>query len=204
MKNSPQKHAPLILASASPRRVELLARIGITPTHIIPAELDESERPKELPRDVALRLAQDKALKIRETHTDSFILAADSVVACGRRTLPKGETEQDAHHCLTLLSGRSHRIYGGICVITPEGVLRTRCIETRVKFKRLSIQEIEHYVASGEWTGKAGAYGVQGYAEAFIKSIHGSHSNIVGLSLYDTMNLLNGLGFFTPTSKEKS
>lgn len=199
MKNN-TPHAPLILASASPRRLELLARIGIIPTHTLPADIDESETPKELPRDVALRLAQEKAQKIYENNKEknAFILAADTVVACGRRTLPKGETEEDAYYCLKLISGRSHRIYGGLCIITPNGTVIKKCIETRVKFKHLSKQEIDQYVASGEWKGKAGAYGIQGRAEAFVKSIHGSHSNIVGLSLYDTMNILNGLDFFKP------
>lgn len=198
MKNNKRDHAPLILASASPRRSELLSRIGIVPTQIIPADLDESEQPKELPRDVALRLATEKAQFIFNTHCDkkSFVLGADTVVAVGRRSLPKGETKDDAYHCLKLLSGRSHRIYGGLAIITPDGVVHSRCIETRVKFKRLSQQDIDAYVAGGDWQGKAGAYGIQGEAEAFVRSINGSHSNIVGLSLYDTMTFLNGLGFF--------
>ncbi|MGB1077405.1 MAG: Maf family protein [Bdellovibrionales bacterium] len=193
-------HAPLILASASPRRLELLKRINITPTKIIPADIDESEKPKEHPKDVALRLATEKAQKIYKENKseNTFILAADTVVACGRLTLPKGETEQDARYCLNRLSGRAHRIYTGHCVITPKGKEKSYCVETRVKFKRLSQQEIEHYIASNEWEGKAGAYGIQGLAEAFVKSITGSHSNIVGLSLYDTMNTLSGLEFFKP------
>jgi septum formation protein len=195
-----RSHAPLILASASPRRLDLLQRIGIEPIKTIPADLDESEHSKELPRDVAVRLAQEKAQFIFDEHGDgeSFVLGADTVVAVGRRTLPKGEVEDDAYHCLKLLSGRSHRIYGGLTIIDPKGVVHNRCVETRVKFKHLSPSEIDRYVAGGDWKGKAGAYGMQGEAEAFVQSIHGSHSNIVGLSLYDTMTVLNGIGFFKP------
>ncbi len=196
---SKSQHAPLILASASPRRLELLERIGIIPTEVIPADIDESEKKKEHPKDVALRLSTEKAQKIYSDNKDkkSFILAADTVVACGRLTLPKGETKKDALYCLERLNGRSHRIYSGHCVISPNGEIRSKVIETRVKFKHLSPEEISSYIGSGEWEGKAGAYGIQGKAEAFVKSINGSHSNIVGLSLYDTMNMLKGLGFFS-------
>ncbi len=193
MKN--KSASKLILASASPRRLELLKQIGITPSQVLPADIDETEQPKELPKDLALRLSAQKALKIREAETDSYILAADTVVACGRRILPKGETEQDAYDCLKMLGGRRHKIYGGISVIAPSGVQVSKCIQTMVHFKSLSDAEIGEYVKSGEWKGKAGAYAIQGLASVFVKKINGSYSNIVGLSCYDTLAMLKGLGF---------
>lgn len=185
----------LILASASPRRVDLLAQIGIQPADIIPADIDETEFKGELPRDLALRLATEKAQAIAKDHKDCFTLGADTVVACGRRILPKTETEDETRKCLTLLSGRRHHVYGGIALIAPDGKVITRLCDTVVQFKRLSSQEIETYIKSNEWKGVAGGYAIQGLAGAYIKSLRGSYSNVVGLSLYDTMNILHGAGF---------
>lgn len=185
----------LILASASPRRVNLLEQIHITPTDIIPADIDESERKDEKPRALAQRLAMEKARAIAENHTDAFILAADTVVAAGRRILPKTESAEEARACLELLSGRRHHVYGGIAVITPEGKLISRLCDTAVQFKRLHRAEIDHYIVSEEWNGVAGGYAIQGLAASFVKFIRGSYSNVVGLSLYDTMQILNGTGF---------
>lgn len=192
MKNKPAK---LILASASPRRIDLLKQIHITPDDIIPADIDEAPHKDELPRAHALRLATEKAQAIAEKNPQSYILAADTVVACGRRILPKSEDEQTARKCLEQLSGRSHRIYGGIALITPDGKCISRIVETRVAFKKLSDTEIKTYLQSKEWQGVAGGYAIQGLAAAFVKTISGSYSNIVGLSLYDTMNMLTGAGY---------
>lgn len=191
-------HAPLILASASPRRAQLLAQIGITPCAILPADIDESPLKGELGRDLAVRLAREKAAAIRASHDNAFILAADTVVACGRRILPKAESLQEAKDCLKLLSGRRHHVYGGICIITPDGAVRTRLCDTVVKFKTLSKAEMSSYLNSGEWQGKAGGYAIQGLAAAYISFMQGSYSNVVGLSLYDIMQILNGNGFFAP------
>ncbi len=187
---------PLILASASPRRLELLKQIGITPGKILPAEIDETARKDELPRDLALRLAIEKAKAVKES---GFILAADTVVASGRRILPKAETEQQARDCLETLSGRRHHVYGGMALVTPEGKTLTKLCDTVVQFKRLTEPDIETYIKTGEWRDKAGGYAVQGYAAVFVKFIRGSYSNVVGLSLYDTMAMLQGGGFFKGT-----
>ena len=192
--SSVKNKAPLILASASPRRIDLLEQIGITPDAIIPADIDEMSLKGELPRQLAQRLARGKAAAIATQNPDAFVLGADTVVACGRRALPKTETRAEAARCLDLLSGRAHRIYGGIALACPDGRVLSRCIQTRVTFKALSAAEKEAYLESGEWQGVAGGYAVQGRAAAFVKNINGSYSNIVGLSLYDTMNLLNGAG----------
>lgn len=184
-----------ILASASPRRKELLAQIGIVPDAVIPADLNEAALKGELPQQTAKRLAEDKAKAVVADHADAYILAADTLVACGRRELPKAEDEGQARQCLEMLSGRRHRVYGGIALITPEGKLRSRLVTTMVQFKRLSADEINIYIASGEWQGKAGGYGIQGLAESYIKQISGSYSNVVGLSLYDTVAMLRGNGF---------
>jgi septum formation protein len=189
-------HAPLILASASPRRLQLLAQIGITPAQILPADLNESPLKGELPRDYALRMAREKASAIAKTHPDTFILAADTVVAVGRRILPKAETPAQVQQCLTLLSGRRHHVYGAIALMTPQGVMRTRLCDTVVKFKVLHATETAHYIQSGEGIGKAGGYGIQGLAGGYISFLQGSHSNVVGLSVYDTLQLLEGNGFF--------
>lgn len=192
----------LILASASPRRLALLAQIGITPDDVIAADIDETPLDKETPRNLALRLARQKAEAVKAD--GAIILAADTVVAVGRRVLPKAETEQEARDCLRLLSGRSHRVYTGVAVRTAgfqpaSGVgrqdaggplTRTRLVETRVAFKVLSAAEIEAYIASSEWQGKAGGYAAQGLAGRYITSIIGSYSSIVGLPLYETANLI--------------
>lgn len=185
----------LILASASPRRRDLLQQVGIIPDQIIPANIDETEKKGELPRPYALRMTLEKGQKISAAHPDSFILSADTVVAVGRRILPKAETEQQAQFCLKQLSGRRHRIYGGICLITPEGQEITRVVETVVTFKRLSSQERQAYLTSREWEGKAGAYAIQGLGAALIPRINGSYSNIVGLSVSDTIAMLEGSGY---------
>ncbi|GJL85080.1 MAG: Maf-like protein [Micavibrio sp.] len=181
----------LILASASPRRLDLLKQIGITPSDIIPADIDETPNKNELPRDLALRLAIEKAQEIAKNHKGTNILAADTVVACGRRVVPKPETKKEAEKYLKLLSGRRHHVYGGIAYIDAGGALKKRLVDTVVQFKSLSQKEIDAYLETGEWQGKAGGYAIQGLAGAYIKFIRGSYSNVVGLSLYDTMILLD-------------
>ena len=183
----------LILASASPRRVDLLAQAGIIPSDIIPANIDETPLKGEKGRDLALRLAIAKARAVQKD--GAFILAADTVVACGRHILPKAETEEDAALCLELLSGRRHHVFGGIAITTPQGKTISRVVDTMVQFKALTAAEKARYIASREWDGKAGGYAIQGLAAGFIKGIRGSYSNIVGLSLYDSLQMLNGLGF---------
>jgi len=181
----------LVLASASPRRLALLAQIGVTPDEVIAADIDETPSPKETPRNLALRLARQKAEAV--TANGAIVLAADTVVAVGRRVLPKAETEVEARACLRLLSGRSHRVYTGVAVRAPHGDVRTRLVETRVAFKVLSAAEIERYIASDEWRGKAGGYAAQGLAGRYITSITGSYSSVIGLPLYETANLLEGV-----------
>ncbi|MEN0651729.1 MULTISPECIES: Maf family protein [Hyphobacterium] len=183
----------LILASASPRRLQLLDRIGIVPDAVLPSDIDESEIPGETPRDIALRLAHGKADACPDR--DAFVLAADTVVAQGRRTLPKAETVEQAEDCLRRLSGGNHRVWTGVAVRAPSGQITARVSESRVRFKRLSETEIRAYLASGEWRGKAGGYALQGMAEAFIVQIVGSPSGIIGLPLHETVNLLQGAGF---------
>ena len=187
----------LILASASPRRKSLLAQIGIVPDEIIPADIDETPGNDELPRLHAARLATEKAQEIAKTHKDAYILAADTVVGVGRRILPKAEDVQSATYCLKLLSGRSHRVFTGICVISPDGKVRSKAVETRLKMKRLSDMEMQSYLDSKEWDGKAGGYGIQGMAEAYISQIIGSYSNVVGLPVYETRNMLVGAGYLS-------
>ena len=191
----------LVLASASPRRLALLQQIGIEPDALIPADIDESPKKGELPRVLASRLAAAKAsaaVKILTAHSDSreaYLLAADTVVAVGRRILPKCERTDEATACLALLSGRAHRVYTGVTLITPKGTARHRLVETRVRFKRLSGAELDAYIASGEWRSKAGGYAIQGLAGAFAVKIIGSYTNIVGLPLNETMSLLVGEGY---------
>src|SRR3990167_1889967 len=189
------KHAPFILASASPRRLDLLKQIGCIPAHVIPAYIDETPLKGELPRALALRLAQEKAMALPPLE-DHFIIAADTVVAVGRRILPKAETNEDVAYCLDLMSGRSHTVFSGIAVRTPGGDLKSRVVSTKVKFKPLSKSEKAEYIASGEGIGKAGGYAIQGIADSYVTSINGSYSNIVGLSLYDIRAMLSGVGFF--------
>ena len=188
---------PLILASASPRRLQLLAQIGIMPARVLATDCDETPGKTELPKALTLRLARSKAEAARaalqhEGQGDAYILAADTVVARGRLILPKAETEADARQCLAKLSGRGHRVLTGIALFTPAGKLLTRCVESRVAFKKLSKDETDFYIQSGEWQGKAGGYAIQGLASLFIHKIVGSYSNIVGLPLYETAALLQG------------
>jgi septum formation protein len=185
----------LVLASASPRRLDLLRQIGLIPVAIDPPRLDERQRRGEMPEAYAKRMALEKLAAVTPRHPDAFVLAADTVVACGRRILPKAEDEAIARECLKLLSGRAHLVLGGIAVAGPGGKQRIRLVRTRVTFKRLSEEEIAGYIGSGEWRGKAGGYAVQGRAAAFIPAISGSYSNVVGLSLSDAHALLSGLGF---------
>ena len=185
----------LVLASASPRRQDLLAQIGLTPAAIDPAAIDETARPLELPASAAVRLARAKAAAAAPRHPGAVILAADTVVACGRRILPKAESEAEARRCLALLSGRRHRVYGGICVIGGDGRVAQRLVMTAVMFRRLTELDIARYIDSGEWHGKAGGYAIQGRAAAFVRAINGSYSNVVGLDLFATAALLRGLGF---------
>jgi septum formation protein len=191
----------LVLASASPRRIELLQQAGIEPERLFPADIDETPQRAEHPRSLAKRLSRGKAEKARAAlkgdpdAAGAYFLAADTVVAVGRRILPKAEMIEEASNCLRLLSGRSHRVYSGICLITPAGKMRQRLVETRVRFKRLTRDEIESYLASGEWRGKAGGYAVQGLAGTFVVKLVGSYSAIVGLPLYETVALLTGEGY---------
>lgn len=185
----------LVLASASPRRTELLQQIGIIPDQIVPADICEDPLKNELPRQLAMRLAIAKADHVCLSHPEDYILAADTVVACGRRSLAKAETEKEAQKFLQMLSGRSHRVYGGICLIAPGGQKAFRVVLTTVHFKTLSKSDIQNYIETGEWQGKAGAYAIQGLASVFVKRINGSYPNVVGLPLYETSSLLTGLGF---------
>ncbi len=183
-----------VLASASPRRRDLLRQIGYTPDQIDPATLDETAQPNEPPDAYAKRLARAKAARVVERHRGAIVLGADTVVACGRRILPKAESAAQAERCLALLSGRRHRVIGGLAIVAPDGSIRERLVRTTVGFKRLSRPEIAGYVASGEWQGKAGGYAIQGRAAAFVRFINGSYSNVVGLPLHETYQVLTGLG----------
>jgi septum formation protein len=185
----------LVLASASPRRLDLLAQVGVTPDRVDPADIDETPLRDETPRRHALRLAVEKARAVAARAPGDFVLAADTVVAVGSRILPKAETEADVLHCLKLLSGRNHKVFTGVALIAPDGRQASRLVETRVGFKRLSDAERDAYVASGQWKGKAGGYGVQGLAGGFITDLRGSYPSVVGLPLYETLNLLSGLGY---------
>ncbi len=187
--------AVLVLASASPRRLELLRQIGIDPDRIDPAGIEESPRPDEEPPAHALRLAREKALAVMARHPGAVVLAADTVVACGRRILPKPADEASARRCLELLSGRRHRVHSGIALASPDGRLALRRVDSQVAFKRLSEAEIAAYLAGGEWRGKAGGYAIQGRAAALIRFVSGSYSNVVGLPLFETAQLLAGRGW---------
>ena len=190
-----------VLASGSPRRLSLVNQAGIEPDALRPADIDETPKRGELPRACAVRLARMKAeaalamVRIDEELKGSYILAADTVVAVGRRILPKAEMLDEAAQCLRLLSGRNHRVHSAVCLVTPKEAFRQRHVETRVRFKRLSDEDIEAYLASGEWRGKAGGYAAQGIAGSFLVKIVGSYSNIVGLPLYETITLLGGEGY---------
>ena len=200
------KQTPLVLASASPRRLGLLAQIEIFPDEVIPADIDESPRQYESPAHYALRMAVEKAEYIAEGllkkhtyptgHADAFVLAGDTVVATARRILPKAETAQQARDCLAILSGRRHLVYGGVALHLPSGQLCQRIVKSRVSFCRLSARDIDQYIDSGDWQGKAGGYAIQGPAARFVRDISGSYSNIVGLSLYDVSAMLNAAGWY--------
>ncbi len=183
----------LVLASASPRRRELIARLGVVPDAIVPADIDERPAKAELPRCYALRMAREKAEA--GASDNSYVLAGDTVVAAGRRILPKAEDETTARRCLELLSGRRHTVLSAIALRTPDGTIREKLSTTQVKFKRLSHEELAAYLAGGEWDGKAGGYAIQGSAEALISWIQGSHSGVVGLPLFETRALLKAAGF---------
>ena len=191
----------LVLASGSPRRVTLVNQAGIEPDALRPADIDETPKRGELPRACANRLARAKAeaavrlIAVDDELRGAYVLSADTVVAVGRRILPKAELLDEASQCLRLLSGRNHRVHTAVCLVTPTGAFRQRLVETRVRFKRLSEEDIEAYLASGEWRGKAGAYAVQGIAGSFVVKIVGSYSNVVGLPLYETTALLLGEGY---------
>lgn len=183
----------LVLASSSPRRLQLLAQIGIVPDQTLPSDIDETPRADENPRQLAVRLALEKAAACPVA--DVFVLSADTVVAMGRRLLPKTEDKAEAERCLRLLSGRAHQVITGVAVRAPDGRVAHRAVLTRVQIKRLSKEDISDYLDSGEWHGKAGGYAIQGRAGAFVKALNGSYSAVVGLPLYETRNLLTGLGW---------
>jgi septum formation protein len=191
----------LVLASGSPRRLALLNQAGIEPDSLQPTEIDEIPVKGELPRALANRLAREKAqmalssVRIDEELRGSYIIAADTVVAVGRRIMPKAAMLDEAAGCLRMLSGRNHRVYTGICLVTPKEAFRQRLVETRVRFKRLSNEDLEAYLASGEWRGKAGGYAIQGLAGTFVVKMVGSYTNVVGLPLYETLSLLSGEGY---------
>ncbi|MFD2238759.1 Maf-like protein [Aureimonas populi] len=191
----------LVLASGSPRRLALLQQVGIEPARLLPADIDETPERAEHPRSLAKRLCKEKAeaaaLTLRRIGEaeGAYVLAADTVVSVGRRIMPKAELIEDAVANLRTLSGRTHRVYTGVCLVTPEGRVRQRLVETRVRFKRLSRQDIDGYMASGEWRGKAGSYAIQGLAGGFVVRLVGSYTNVVGLPLYEALSLLTGEGF---------
>jgi septum formation protein len=191
----------LVLASASPRRLQLLEQIGMTPDLLNPTDIDETPQRRESPRRLALRLAQEKATAalsaplVKALGPRTIILAADTVVGMGRRVLPKADTPETALDCLRLLSGRSHWVYSAVAVVSPSGSVSTRCSETKVRFKRLSRDDMDSYVKSEEWRGKAGGYAIQGRAAVFVRYLAGSHSGVVGLPLHETLTLLEGTGY---------
>ncbi|GJD96289.1 Maf-like protein [Methylobacterium iners] len=199
--NSPERSTRLVLASASPRRLALFQQVGIEPDALLPAEVDETPLRSEAPRDLARRLARAKiavageAARRRDDMRQAFVVSADTVVAVGRRILPKAELPEEAADCLRLLSGRQHRVFTAICVLSPGDRRRERLVETRIRFKRLTSREIDRYLASDEWRGKAGGYAIQGLAGSFVIKLVGSYSAVVGLPLYETLSLLEGEGF---------
>ncbi|PHQ69906.1 MAG: septum formation protein Maf [Sneathiella sp.] len=191
---APQKPL-LILASASPRRLDLLKQIGVTPDLIDPADIDEQILDGEQPKDLAARLSREKAVAVAKRHPGAFLLSADTVVAVGRRSLGKAENPDDARLFLKLLSGRRHQVHTGITLVTPTGQFRSRTISTGVVFKPLDTHEISAYLETEEWRGKAGGYAIQGKAAVFVRQLQGSYSNVVGLPLFDVSNLLIGNGY---------
>lgn len=184
----------LILASASPRRVELLAQIGIVADLVVAAQIDETPLQGELPSQLARRLAIAKASAVAAEFPGAMVIGGDTVVAVGRRILPKAEDPETAEKCLKMLSGRRHRVYGGVAVIDPEGRPHDRLVTTAVAFRNLDRGDIAAYIGGGEWRGKAGGYAIQGRAAAYVRKIIGSYSNVVGLPLFETASLLKGLG----------
>jgi septum formation protein len=194
----PDPRPPLVLASASPRRLDLLARLGIAPERVIATDIDETPLRGELPRPHAVRLALAKAEAAAAEAPAAIVLAADTVVAVGRRILPKAETEAEARACLALLSGRRHRVTTAVVLALPDGRRLRRVVESAVTFQRLTEQQLAEYLAGGEWRGKAGGYAIQGRAEAFIRFLSGSHSNVVGLPLFETAQMLRGIGWLSP------
>ncbi|MDI4656833.1 Maf-like protein [Xanthobacter autotrophicus] len=189
----------LVLASGSPRRLALLNQAGIEPDLLMPADVDETPERGELPRRLAQRLSEAKgklvAQRAKDAEMNALVLSADTVVAVGRRILPKPDLEDEADACLRLLSGRTHRVYTGVCLVDAKGRAHTRLVESRVRFKRLSREEIADYLACGEWRGKAGGYAIQGIAGSFVVKLVGSYSNVVGLPLSETIGLLSGQGY---------
>ena len=200
-KSAPGWRPKLVLASGSPRRLALLQQAGLEPDALLPADIDETPLKAETPRELVRRLARTKAevarktARTREELEGAFVVAADTVVSVGRRILPKAEVVDEAAACLRLLSGRTHRVYTAVCVVTPRDAVRERLVESRVRFKRLSREDMEGYLASGQWRGKAGGYAIQGLAGTFVVKLVGSYPNIVGLPLYETISLLDGEGF---------
>ncbi|HYY82881.1 MAG TPA: Maf-like protein [Beijerinckiaceae bacterium] len=200
-KSAPGWRPKLVLASGSPRRLALLQQAGLEPDALLPADIDETPLKSETPRELVRRLARTKAevarrtARTREELEGAFVVAADTVVSVGRRILPKAEVVEEAAACLRLLSGRTHRVYTAVCVVTPRDAVRERLVESRVRFKRLSREDMEGYLASGQWRGKAGGYAIQGLAGTFVVKLVGSYPNIVGLPLYETISLLDGEGF---------
>jgi septum formation protein len=196
-----EKIPKLVLASASPRRMALLEQVGLTPDLLNPTDIDETPHRRESPRRLSIRLAEEKAKAaisaqlVKGLGVNCFIVAADTVVGLGRRPLPKPANAEEATDCLKLLSGRSHWVYSTVTVVAPGGKTTTRCCETKVRFKRLSRLDMETYIASEEWRGKAGGYAIQGRAAAFVRFVAGSQSAVVGLPLYETLHLLEGAGF---------
>ena len=195
---APVARPPLVLASASPRRLDLLARLGIVPDRVDPADVDETPRKAELPRQLAARLAKAKAQAVAARSPEALVLAADTVVGVGRRILGKPEDAAEARRFLEFLSGRRHRVTTGVALISPDGTLRTRLVETTLAFQRLTDAQMEDYVASGEWEGKAGGYAIHQRAEVFVRFLSGSHSNVVGLPLFETAQMLRGIGWLKP------
>jgi len=199
--SNPSWRPKLVLASASPRRLALLQQAGIEPDALLPADVDETPLKSENAKELARRLSRQKAeiaakvARGSDELKDAYILSADTVVLAGGRILPKAEVVDEAAACLRLLSGRAHRVYTSICLVTPKDAIRERLVETRVRFKRLSRDEFERYLASGEWRGKAGGYAIQGLAGTFVVKLVGSYSNVVGLPLYETVALLDGEGY---------
>jgi septum formation protein len=200
-KSAPGWRPKLVLASGSPRRLALLQQAGLEPDALLPADIDETPLKSETARELVRRLARTKAevarrtARTREELEGAFVVAADTVVSVGRRILPKAEVVEEAAACLRLLSGRTHRVYTAVCVVTPRDAVRERLVESRVRFKRLSREDMEGYLASGPWRGKAGGYAIQGLAGTFVVKLVGSYPNIVGLPLYETISLLDGEGF---------